>query len=98
MQPVRSRPQRRTIYLWDKSDTEGIKGTLSTFRDKFMSEDFHSVEDSNPSRAPSTLSKTNSSLPAVQHLGSPIPGLIPSCIVSQNARYEHTRRQIVLVV
>ncbi|KAH3898494.1 hypothetical protein DPMN_022727 [Dreissena polymorpha] len=52
----------------------------------------------NPSTAPSTLSRTNSSLPAVQHLGSPTHGLIPSCVVFQNARYVNTRRQNVPVV
>ena len=44
MQPVRARPKRRTIFLWDKADIQGIKSSLATFRDKFMETNFQTVE------------------------------------------------------
>ena len=44
MQPVRSRPKRCTIFLWDKADIQRIKSSLVTFRDKFMETNFQSVE------------------------------------------------------
>ena len=44
MQPVRSRPKRSTIFLWDKADIQGIKDTLATFRDQFMETNFQTVE------------------------------------------------------
>ena len=34
-QPVRSRPKRRTIYLWKKADTEGLKTALTIYSERF---------------------------------------------------------------
>ena len=35
-QPVRSRPKRRTIYLWKKADTEGIKAAFTKYSVNFL--------------------------------------------------------------
>ena len=44
-QPVRSRPKRRTIYLWKKADTEGIKTAFTKYSVKFFSSSFTSVDN-----------------------------------------------------
>jgi len=44
MQAVRTHPKRRTIYLWNKADTEGIKKALASFGISFMKQTFSSVE------------------------------------------------------
>ena len=44
-QPVRSRPKRRTIYLWKKADTEGIKATFTKYSVEFLSSSFTSVDN-----------------------------------------------------
>ena len=44
-QPVRSRPKRRTIYLWKKADTEGIKAAFTKYSVEFLSSSFTSVDN-----------------------------------------------------
>ena len=42
-QPVRARLKRRTIYLWKKADSEGIKKALTTYSESFFSTTLRSV-------------------------------------------------------
>ena len=42
-QQVRSRPKRRTIYLWKKADTEGLKTALTIYSERFFSSSFSPV-------------------------------------------------------
>ena len=42
---VRSRPKRRTIYLWKKADTEGLKTALTIYSERFFSSSFSSVNN-----------------------------------------------------
>ena len=44
-QPVRSRPKRRTIYLWKKADTVGIKAAFTKYSVKCFSSSFTSVDN-----------------------------------------------------
>ena len=44
-QPVRSRPKRRTIYLWKMADTEGLKAALTIYSERFFSSSFSSVNN-----------------------------------------------------
>lgn len=45
LQPVRTRPKRRTIYLWKKANIQGIKQAFSGYGSSFMNTTFHSVND-----------------------------------------------------
>ena len=42
---VRSRPKRRTIYLWKKADTEGLKTALTIYSERFFSSSFSPVNN-----------------------------------------------------
>ena len=44
-QPVRSRQKRRSIYLWRKADTEGIKAAFTKYSVEFFSSFFTSVDN-----------------------------------------------------
>ena len=45
IQPFRTRPSRRKIFLWNKADNFGIKSDVQTFSDTFMKTQFNTVSD-----------------------------------------------------
>ncbi|XP_053380036.1 uncharacterized protein LOC128548696 [Mercenaria mercenaria] len=45
MQPIRARPKRRTIYLWKKANTDGIKKALADYGQSFLSRTFSTTAD-----------------------------------------------------
>jgi len=44
-QPVRARPKRRTLYLWKKANTIGIKQSLAQYSETFLNQTFSSVDE-----------------------------------------------------